>query len=221
MRLKYFLLAISFLLLAACQNKKEEEAIKKTFESYKKAVKSNRDSISFFIDLESKNKFIEYEQLIKHGNQNDIDFFINKQNAPLTWRYLFLAFNSIGKKLYDPDTSKINLTINLFSLAGIKILESGGIDNFEFEKIAERETNEYIVKILVKNHFKQITYSESEPESNKLNVLVKFPFRKENDMWKFNVISYFNLFDRVIIYEAKSMNMSPERYISYITANMK
>ncbi len=213
MKTKFILFAISFFIFISCLNKKEKDAIKLTFEIYKNAVKSNSDSISFLIDEESKNALIEFERLIKVGSQKDKDVFIKKQNAPLTWKYLFLTLNSIISKTSDLDTANLNFTITLFSLAGIKIFNANDIDNFEFNKIVEKRKNEYIAEISVKNYFTS--------GSNKVNILVKFPFRKENDKWKINVISYFNLFDKAIIFEANKMNMLPEDYIRHITANMK
>lgn len=173
-------------------------------------VKNQSDSINFLIDNESINALVEFENLVKFENINGRKAFIRKFDAPLTWNYLFNFIDFCGSdSIYKLENINLNTTIRVFALAGIDIFSPSGINNFEFDRIEEIDDNKAIVIVKLKDHF-------LTTENKNVNVIKKFTFKKENETWKFNVISYFSLFDKLLITAANEQNIPPNEYVKQV-----
>lgn len=205
-RLTLSLLAL-LALLVSCQKQKDAKAMQTTFETYKTAVKNHDDSISHYLDKESIRVLTEFERIAKQGTIEEHTDFISKSDAPLTWKYLFYFVGKIGPHAYDSLQYNPDLSISLFSLAQVPIFSATMIDNFSWGEIVKQ--NEYIstVKLVVADHFIDMNTRK------KVNINKEFTFREEMGSWKFNVVSYFNLFDRFLEYAAAEKGMSPEHYV--------
>lgn len=200
-------LLIFALFLVSCQKQKDAQAIRTTFESYKTAIKNHSDSITYYLDSESIEALTTFEKIVKTGEYYQIDGFIRKYDAPLTWNYLFSTLEKLDSNVYDPQKPNIDFTMTLFSLAGLPIFDSKMIDDFRFGEITKLYEEMSTVKLIVSNHFYEAG------TKRKIDVKKEFYFRKENNEWKINVISYFKLFDKVIEYKASEMRLTPENYI--------
>lgn len=215
MRKTTIILLLTMMIFSSCQKQRDAKAIETVFENFKTSLTNNapKDSILNYFDQESMNHLIDFEKVLQTKDMKQINAFCQKTEAPYTWKYLAYTLIKLAESLYSSDSINPSMTITLFSLAAIPVFDPSQIQHFNFNEIVEQNEYKAIAKIRIEKHF------ENAKTKRDVAVNTKFVFRKEKDGWKINIISYFKLFDKVLLQNADAANQPIQNFLYNMTHN--